>query len=118
MKKSTMMAMLVGTLGVMGYMYMQKNPQMMENMRKDPPKQIGNYSVKEVIDYQNQTVNTNLPKSNVLYYELQNNSWCCMRPSGTEPKIKFYMGVCGANMDEADKQLEGLKQAILLLSNH
>ncbi len=36
---------------------------------------------------------TGLPSSNVLYYELENNNWCCVRPSGTEPKIKLYMGV-------------------------
>ncbi|MBR1691903.1 MAG: phospho-sugar mutase [Lachnospiraceae bacterium] len=54
-----------------------------------------------------------LPKSNVLYFELENNSWCCARPSGTEPKIKFYMGVKGTSLEDADEKLETLKAAVL-----
>ena len=56
---------------------------------------------------------TGLPKSNVLYYELENNSWCCVRPSGTEPKIKLYMGVKGAEEKEAIKKLDILKEAMV-----
>ena len=56
---------------------------------------------------------TGLPKSNVLYYELENNSWCCVRPSGTEPKIKLYMGVKGETEEEADEKLELLKEAMV-----
>ena len=56
---------------------------------------------------------TGLPQSNVLYYELENNSWCCVRPSGTEPKIKFYMGVKGKNEEDATQKLEVLKQAMV-----
>ncbi len=55
---------------------------------------------------------TGLPKSNVLYYELENNSWCCVRPSGTEPKIKIYMGVKGVSEQDADTKLSSLKQAM------
>ena len=55
---------------------------------------------------------TGLPKSNVLYYELENNSWCCVRPSGTEPKIKLYMGVKGSSEEDASKKLEDLKNAM------
>ncbi|MCD8021424.1 MAG: phospho-sugar mutase, partial [Lachnospiraceae bacterium] len=54
---------------------------------------------------------TGLPKSNVLYYELENNAWCCVRPSGTEPKIKFYYGVKGSSPDDAEQKLEILKEA-------
>ena len=54
-----------------------------------------------------------LPKSNVLYYELANNEWCCARPSGTEPKVKFYMGVKAKTMEEADKRLAELKEELL-----
>ena len=54
-----------------------------------------------------------LPKSNVLYYELANNEWCCARPSGTEPKVKFYMGVKAKTMKEAEKRLEELKSELL-----
>ena len=95
--------------------------KMMENMRKNPPKTIGKYTVKSVGDYNTQVIHhnetgeersTNLPKSNVLYYELDNNSWCCVRPSGTEPKIKFYMGVCETSLENADKELEMLEEKI------
>ena len=56
---------------------------------------------------------TGLPKSNVLYYELEDNSWCCIRPSGTEPKIKLYMGINGTTEDDAINRLEKLKEAML-----
>ncbi len=56
---------------------------------------------------------TGLPKSNVLYYELEDNNWCCIRPSGTEPKIKLYMGVKGKTEEEASTKLEKLKEDML-----
>ena len=56
---------------------------------------------------------TNLPISNVLYYALENEAWCCVRPSGTEPKIKFYMGVKEYTMEKANTKLEELKNAML-----
>ena len=56
---------------------------------------------------------TKLPKSNVLYYELENNSWCCVRPSGTEPKIKYYIGVKSNSMENANKELELMKKDIV-----
>ena len=56
---------------------------------------------------------TGLPKSNVLYYGLENDSWCCIRPSGTEPKIKLYMGVKGQTEQDAEQKLEELKNAML-----
>ena len=95
--------------------------KMMDEMRKNPPAKIADYTVKAVGDYSTQKIhnnetgedsNTNLPKSNVLYYELDKNAWCCARPSGTEPKIKFYMGVCGTSLENADMELEKLEQAI------
>ena len=95
--------------------------KMMEEMRKNPPAKIAEYSVKSVGDYDAQKIhnnetgeetNTNLPKSNVLYYELDKDAWCCVRPSGTEPKIKFYMGVCGTSLEDADLELEKLENAI------
>lgn len=94
---------------------------MMEKMRKNPPVKIGNYTVKSVGDYQAQMIHnnetgkeesTNLPKSNVLYYDLDKNAWCCVRPSGTEPKIKFYMGVCGKSIEDADTELFELEREI------
>ena len=56
---------------------------------------------------------TGLPTSNVLYYELEDNNWCCIRPSGTEPKIKLYMGVKGISDEDATNKLEYLKNAML-----
>ena len=56
---------------------------------------------------------TGLPSSNVLYYALSDNAWCCARPSGTEPKIKFYMGVKGSNLADADAKLEELTKAVM-----
>ena len=53
-----------------------------------------------------------MPNSNVLYYELSNEAWICVRPSGTEPKIKYYMGVKGESFEDANAKLEELKKAI------
>ena len=99
---------------------------MMEKMRKNPPKKLGNYDVLEVRDYKEHTIvkadgtkgKTDLPTSNVLYYDLNDNSWCCVRPSGTEPKIKFYMGVKGKSMEEAEQKLEELTEAMKEYSNN
>lgn len=95
--------------------------QMMENMRKHPATEIAGEKVVSFGDYQAQNihhnetgedVSTNLPKSNVLYFDLTNDSWCCVRPSGTEPKIKFYMGVKGASLEDADERLNRLEVAM------
>ena len=92
--------------------------KMMENLRNNPPSAIGKYKVLSVGDYNSQIIhnnetgketNTNLPKSNVLYYELEDDAWCCVRPSGTEPKIKFYMGVKEKSMEEAERQLQNIE---------
>jgi len=56
---------------------------------------------------------TGLPKSNVLYFDLENDSWCCARPSGTEPKIKFYMGVKGTDLADAEAKVKALTDAVL-----
>lgn len=101
--------------------------KMMETMRNNPPVKIGDYTVKSVGDYQAQMIHnnetgkeesTNLPKSNVLYYDLDKNAWCCVRPSGTEPKIKFYMGVCGDSLENADAQLDELEKEIRLMAEN
>lgn len=91
------------------------------DMRKAPPRKIGAYEVIALRDYEADTrlelatgkvTPTGLPKSNVLYYELESGAWCCVRPSGTEPKVKFYMGVREGSLDAAGKALEGLKKAM------
>ena len=92
----------------------------MEKMRANPPKSLAGHKVIEARDYKEHTIvkengersETDLPTSNVLYYDLTDNAWCCVRPSGTEPKIKFYMGVRGESMEDADKRLEELTEAM------
>ena len=95
--------------------------QMMEKLRNDPPKAFGDLKVKEFRDYKMQrTLNietgeegkTDLPVSNVLYFDLENDSWCCARPSGTEPKIKFYMGIKGTDLLDAQQKLDALTEAV------
>lgn len=96
--------------------------QMMTSTRNKDIEKIGDYKVLTFKDIEKDYVKnmitgeeskSGLPKSNVLYYELEDNNWCCIRPSGTEPKIKLYMGVKGKTDGEASKKLEDLKQAML-----
>ena len=91
----------------------------MDNLRNDPPKNFGDLKVKEFRDYKSgETLDiatgtkgsTGLPSSNVLYFELENDSWCCARPSGTEPKIKFYMGVKGNSLEDSKAKVEKLTE--------
>lgn len=96
---------------------------MLEKLRSNPPKTIGGYKVLAVRDYDSNVITyadgttseTGLPKSNVLYYELEDNAWCCARPSGTEPKVKFYMGVKGSSFEDAQNKLEFLKDDMMQL---
>ena len=94
---------------------------MMEDMRNTPVEKIGDYKVITFKDVEKdivknmvtgETTKTGLPKSNVLYYALEDDAWCCVRPSGTEPKIKLYMGVKGTSDEDANEKLEELKQAM------
>jgi phosphomannomutase len=71
------------------------------------------YVLKSVEVTPGEKKSTGLPSSNVLYYALSDNAWCCARPSGTEPKIKFYMGVKGSNLADADAKLEELTKAVM-----
>ena len=100
----------------------QKIKEMMTKMRETPINKIGEYEVLIFKDIERDIVRnmktgeetkTGLPTSNVLYYELEDNNWCCIRPSGTEPKIKIYMGVKGTSNEDADKKLEDLKEKML-----
>ncbi len=94
---------------------------MMEHIRNDVPKSIGGLTVVQFRDYREDAKidmadgrkeTTGLPKSDVLYFELEDNAWCCIRPSGTEPKIKFYMGVKGSDEEEAAGKLKFLTEAV------
>ena len=93
--------------------------EMMENLRNNVPSKIGDYTVEKFRDYKTGKIidmktkeesKTGLPVSNVLYFDLENDSWVCVRPSGTEPKIKFYVGVKGTNMQDAENKVKKLKE--------
>ena len=95
--------------------------QMMTKTRNKDVEKIGEYKVLKFKDVEKDIVKdmktgeitkTGLPTSNVLYYELEDNSWCCVRPSGTEPKIKLYMGVKGSSNEDAEKKLKELREAM------
>ena len=95
--------------------------EMMDKLRNNPPKNFGELQVKELRDYDRDVItdlatgatrSTGLPKSNVLYFDLTNDSWCCARPSGTEPKIKIYYTTLGKNLAEAEAEKEKLAAAI------
>ena len=99
---------------------------LMERMRENIPESIGKYKVLEYRDYKkdvkrnmitNEESKTGLPNSNVLYYVLENDAWCCVRPSGTEPKIKFYVGVKANSEEEAINDLKELEKAVKDKSN-
>ena len=99
-----------------------KIQEMLNNLRENPPKNFGEYEVLCARDYKLDTIKdmktgevtpTGLPKSNVLYWDLNDNAWCCARPSGTEPKIKFYMGVKGTSLEDANDKLEALTKAVM-----
>ena len=96
----------------------------MDKLRQNPPKTIGDLKVLRFRDYQEDKIvdmetgavtPTGLPKSNVLYFELPDNFWCCARPSGTEPKIKFYMGVTGKSIQDTEEKVEKLTEDLKAL---
>lgn len=95
---------------------------LMDKARSNPPKTLAGWTVLSVSDYgkdvktdlaTGETGSTGLPHSNVLYYALSDNAWCCIRPSGTEPKIKFYFGVKGTSLEDSEKKLDELKDAVM-----
>ena len=109
----------LATLTLKGIDGAKQIQDMMSEARSNPPKTLGGLQVLAVRDYKEdvrkdmvsgETAPTGLPSSNVLYYELENNAWCCVRPSGTEPKIKYYFGVKGTSLEDAAQKLQELKQ--------
>ena len=111
----------LATVTLKGIDGFQKIQAMMDDFRQNPPKKLGDFEVLAYRDYKEdvrkdlatgKTESTGLPASNVLYYELEDNAWCCVRPSGTEPKIKFYFGVKGTSLEDASEKLEGLRKAM------
>ena len=100
----------------------EKIQSLMKEIRENPIKSFGKFKVKSIMDCQTGTKKdlvtgkeekVKLPTSNVLYYELENDEWCCARPSGTEPKVKFYMGIKAKSLEEAEKRLADLKAEVL-----
>lgn len=114
----------LSTITLKGQEGIRKISKMMERIRSEVPEQIGglkvlrfrDYREDMLVDYKNGTKSkTGLPASNVLYFELEEGAWCCIRPSGTEPKIKFYIGVCGSDGNDAVWKLDKITQAVLQL---
>lgn len=100
--------------------------EIMTMLRENPPKSFGKFEIKAVSDYKlgirrdyttGETTKTTLPVSNVLYYELANDGWCAVRPSGTEPKIKFYMGLKSGTYEEAQSLCESLSDSLIALAD-
>lgn len=101
---------------------LEKIQQIMNTLRQNPPAEFAGYKVTAVRDYKENTVKdlatgevkpTGLPNSNVLYYELTDDAWVCVRPSGTEPKVKFYYGVKGTSLTDADEKSALMGKAVL-----
>lgn len=105
---------------------LHKIQEILETLRKNPPMEVGGYKVLKVRDYQADTIKdvatgdvaqTGLPKSNVLYYDLTDDAWLCVRPSGTEPKVKFYYGIKGSSLKDADEKSSKLGEEVLSMIN-
>ena len=101
-----------------------KIQEILETLRKNPPAEIAGYKVLRARDYKADTIkdlatgevtSTGLPSSNVLYYELENDAWLCVRPSGTEPKVKFYYGVKGTSLEDADEKSAFVGKEVLAM---
>ncbi|EOS70081.1 phosphoglucomutase [Lachnospiraceae bacterium MD308] len=103
---------------------LQKIQEILETLRKNPPTEFGGYKVLKARDYQADTIkdlasgevtSTGLPASNVLYYDLTDDAWLCVRPSGTEPKVKFYYGIKGTSLKDADEKSKNLGEKVLAM---
>lgn len=113
----------VKSLTLKGIEGLQKIQTILETLRKDAPKEIGGYPVVSARDYKTGKIvaadgtvsETGLPSSNVLYYDLAEDAWVCVRPSGTEPKVKFYYGVKGASLEDSAAKSEALGAAVLAM---
>ena len=114
----------VTSITLKGMEGLEKIQEIMNNLRANAPKEIGGYQVTAVRDYKNDTITdtasgavkaTGLPSSNVLYYELTDDAWVCVRPSGTEPKVKFYFGIKGTSLEDADRKASDMKEAVSAL---
>ena len=112
----------IHTITLKGIDGAQQIKGIMDKLRANPPKEFDGLKVLKFRDYTKNTITdlatgevtpAGLPNSNVLYFDIENDSWCCARPSGTEPKIKFYMGIKGKDMEDARSKLESFKTAVV-----
>ena len=112
----------VESITLKGIEGLEKIKNVLGTLRREPLEKIGDYETLAVRDYQEGTITdartkevrpAGLPKSNVLYYELTDDAWVCVRPSGTEPKVKFYIGVKGSSMSDAVAKSKALGQTML-----
>ncbi len=111
----------VTSITLKGIEGLAKIQEIMNTLRDEAPQEIGAYKVTAIRDYKKDTITelatgkvtpTGLPSSNVLYYEMTDGAWVCVRPSGTEPKVKFYLGVKGTSLADADKKSADLSKAV------
>ena len=111
----------VKAIGLSGIEGLAKIQSIMETLRNNTPTEVGGYKVTSARDYKLDTIKnmatgevkpTGLPSSNVLYYDLEDGAWICVRPSGTEPKIKFYFGVKGTSLEDAEEKENALGAAV------
>ncbi|MCI8949190.1 MAG: phospho-sugar mutase [Lachnospiraceae bacterium] len=111
----------VQSIGLKGIEGLAKIQSIMETLRNQTPAEVGGYKVISARDYKLDTIKdlatgevkpTGLPSSNVLYYDLEDNAWLCVRPSGTEPKIKFYYGIKGESLEDADEKSAAMGKAV------
>lgn len=117
----------IQTLTLKGIDGSEKIKSIMDHLKNNTPEQIAGYKVLWARNYDNDTstnminkavLPTGLPKSNVVYYDLEGGAWLCVRPSGTEPKIKFYYGVVGTSIADADRLSDEFGQAVMKMIEH
>ena len=114
----------VKSITLKGIEGLAKIQEIMDTLRKNPPTQVGDYKVTSFRDYKEDKITnletkevcpTGLPKSNVLYFDMTDDAWLCVRPSGTEPKVKFYYGIKGTSLEDADAKSEKLGEEVLAM---
>ena len=105
---------------------LEKIQSIMTALRENPPKEVGGYKITAIRDYKKDIIKnlatgeetpTGLPSSNVLYFDMEGNTWICIRPSGTEPKIKLYYGVVGTSLADADAKSKALADSVNAMIN-
>lgn len=116
----------IKSVSLKGIEGLQKIQEILETLRSNTPEQIGGYKVLSARDYKLDTIKdmatgevtpTGLPASNVLYYDLSEDAWLCVRPSGTEPKVKFYYGIKGTSLADADAKSAALGEEVMAMIN-